>query len=432
MPTAMEILEDPRLDRIFKLPERAAEARPLPQVLRGLCEEVAAILPADVVSVYLRESDDEGDVLLMRANVGFPVTAVGNVALPFGEGITGFAAECMRPVIREQAATDTHFRAVDGLGEERFPAFLAWPVVRDGRAEGVLVVQRAAMRPFSDEDLALVGALAGAVVLATTLAEQRRREAHAQRGVAEGREVRLVGRGVAGGLGLGRAELLPTLRELAEDYEPSIEGLAASELIGPAVESVTRHLERGITRLALGESSRADLARARLVLEDARFRSELAREVDARGLAPGLAAIARRYALTAAQAADGGDWLADRAAEVTALCRLVAAQIVGRPLCRPGSAVLLAERPGSLLALELAARRASAVIVADHLPRDAAASRILRDAGIATVSDVAGLYDWSRPGDTLLVDGDKGLVWVSPSEARVATAKASRSEPPPS
>ncbi|MCB9599486.1 MAG: GAF domain-containing protein [Sandaracinus sp.] len=415
MPTAMEILEDPRLDRVFLLPALASANRPLNQVFHALCEEIAAILPAEVVSVYLRESDDEGDVLLMRANVGFPEIAVGNVALPFGEGITGFAAECMRPVIREQAETDAHYRRVDGLDEERFPAFLAWPLVRTGRADGVLVVQRSATHPFSDHDLALVGASATAFHLALAFAEQRRKEASAQRGVAEGREVRLQGHAVAPGESLGRVELLPTLRELAEDQDGDLQG---------ALDAVTRHLERGLGKLELGPEARADVMRARLVLDDARFRSELVREVEARGLAPGLASLARRYALSAERTADG--WLADRSAEVAAVCRLVAAQIAHRPLCRPGSALLLAERPGSLIALEAALRRVSAVVVAEPLNENTPSGRILRDAGVPMVADVAGLYDWVRPGDALLVDGDKGLVWVSPSESRIAKLKASR------
>jgi signal transduction protein with GAF and PtsI domain len=165
-----------------------------------------------------------------------------------------------------------------------------------------------------------------------------------------------------------------------------------------------------------------------LVLDDARFRSELAREVETRGLAPGLASLARRYALSAERTGGADDWLSDRSAEVAAVCRLVAAQIAHRPLCRPGSALLLAERPGSLLALEAALRRVSAVVVAERVPDATPASRILRDAGVPTVCDVAGLYDWARPGDTLLVDGDRGLVWVSPSETRVAKLKAARAE----
>ena len=73
-------------------------------------------------------------------------------------------------------------------------------------------------------------------------------------------------------------------------------------------------------------------------------------------------------------------------------------------------------------------RRVSAVVVADRLPSKALAAQILRDAEVPTVSEVAGLFDWVRPGDPLLVDGDAGLVWVNPSEERVGKLKARRKQ----
>ena len=415
----MEVLDDPRLDRIFRLVARASEPRPLPVLLRALCEDAAAILPADVVSVYLRETDDEGDVLVMRANVGFPEDAVGSVVLPLGEGVTGFAAEVQRPVMREQAETDSHWRGFDGLGEERFPAFLAWPLAPEGKTMGALVFQRAASNPFSDADLALAGALVSAFVLALDVAERRHVAASAERRFGAG-EVRLGGTSLVGGAELGRAEVLATLRDLV--------GEASAEGLEDSIDQVIRKFDKGLAKLRLGDVSRAGVAQTRLVLEDARFKKELLKEVAQRGVAPGLAALARRYALQASRVEHGEDWLAGRAAEVTALCRLIAAQHAGRPLCRPGGVLLLPDRPGSLLAVEAAMRRVSAVVVADRLPSKALAAQILRDAEVPTVSEVAGLFDWVRPGDPLLVDGDAGLVWVNPSEERVGKLKARRKQ----
>ena len=75
--STMEVLDDPELNRIFELTRRATEPWPLPRVLKRLCTEVGELLEADIVSVYLREELE----LIMRANVGFPEEAIGNVAL---------------------------------------------------------------------------------------------------------------------------------------------------------------------------------------------------------------------------------------------------------------------------------------------------------------------------------------------------------------
>src|SRR5678816_152335 len=70
---------DRAIDGVMRLIEEAARERPLTDVLRTLCVEVAGILRAEVVSAYL--SEPGGDELVMRGNVGFPEHAVGTVRL---------------------------------------------------------------------------------------------------------------------------------------------------------------------------------------------------------------------------------------------------------------------------------------------------------------------------------------------------------------
>ena len=79
---------DRRIDGILRLIEEAGRARPLFATLQTLVAEIAAITASDVVSVYLKE---DSDVLVMRANVGFPREAIGRVRLRVGQGITGFS-----------------------------------------------------------------------------------------------------------------------------------------------------------------------------------------------------------------------------------------------------------------------------------------------------------------------------------------------------
>src|SRR3989304_6495709 len=84
-----------RLDGVLRLVEEAARPRPLPEVLRAMGATVAEIARVDVVSVYVLE--DDGATLVLRANVGFPAGAVGNVRVRVGGGVTGFVAGWLRP-----------------------------------------------------------------------------------------------------------------------------------------------------------------------------------------------------------------------------------------------------------------------------------------------------------------------------------------------
>src|SRR5215813_82916 len=81
--------DDRRLDGIYRLIEEAGRQRPLGEVLANLCAQISVIARAPVASIYVLE----GDKLVMRGNVGFPASAVDNVQLRLGEGLTGFVAE---------------------------------------------------------------------------------------------------------------------------------------------------------------------------------------------------------------------------------------------------------------------------------------------------------------------------------------------------
>ena len=126
--------EDRRIDGILALIEESSRVAPLPEILQRMCEQVASIAHAEVVSVYVREQEHDRVVFTLRANVGFPHSMIGNVKLELGEGITGFAAECLRPVSAAVAQQDTHYKHVPELGEERFPTFLSLPLVMGGQA----------------------------------------------------------------------------------------------------------------------------------------------------------------------------------------------------------------------------------------------------------------------------------------------------------
>ena len=88
---------DAPLEGVLRLIEEAARPRPLPEVLAALCAEVSDITGCEVVSLYLRESEGEGDQLRMAANVGFPAGAVHNVRLRVGEGILNDSSVTFRP-----------------------------------------------------------------------------------------------------------------------------------------------------------------------------------------------------------------------------------------------------------------------------------------------------------------------------------------------
>ena len=206
------------LDGIFRLISLGEREEPLEDVLTAMCGDIATIASADVASVYVREEGPDGERFTMRGNVGFPPEALGRVHLGRGEGITGFAADRLRPVSVADADRDARFKYIPGLGEEQFPALLAVPVLRAGAAAGVLVLQRRASTAFTAEEVVLATALAAVLNHALERGEGRERQRAAD---ADRRTVRLTGVTIVGGAAMGRAEALPTLAALARSGTPA-------------------------------------------------------------------------------------------------------------------------------------------------------------------------------------------------------------------
>lgn len=95
------------------------------------------ILPFDCAFIYLL--DEGGDGLVLRASSHLFPSAVGNVTLKMGEGVTGWAAREMSPVIiPERASEDPRFKMFQALQEDQYEAFLSIPLVARDRLLGVI------------------------------------------------------------------------------------------------------------------------------------------------------------------------------------------------------------------------------------------------------------------------------------------------------
>jgi len=415
------------LDGIFRLISLGEREEPLEDVLTAMCGDVAAIASADVASIYVREDGPDGERFTMRGNVGFPAEALGRVHLGRGEGITGFAADRLRPVSVADADRDARFKYIPGLGEEKFPALLAVPVLRAGAAAGVLVLQRRAAIAFSPEEVVLASALAAVINHALERGEGRERQRAAD---ADRRTVRLGGLSIVGGAAMGRAEALPTLAALARGSAPP-RPVEAGYLDG-VWSRLRAELQRA--RGTLTSDARAEIASLAMILDDERFRGRLAEACAAPAPVKALSDLARAYARVPFTGASGDDanaeWLGARAAEIEDLCVLVLAgaraAASGRPLFPAGS-VLASERLGLFSTAYAIAAGASAFVVEGDVPADGGPAALARSAGRPLLASVRGLYAWLRPEDLLVVDADAGVVRINPPATTVARFRQARS-----
>ena len=418
--------QDGRIDGILALIEQASSVAPLPDVLQRMCETVAGIAHADVVSVYVREEEEAGrPVFVLRANVGFPREMLGSVRLSLGEGITGFAAECLRPVSADVAERDSHYKYVPELGEERFPSFLAIPLVMGGQAMGVLNLQRRAGGDFSAAEVALSAALASPFATALDRAQSRSPGGDPSE---SGRSARLTGLGNGTGHAVGKAQGAFTFQALAEPCEP---GQAARERLEQAIARVKEQLTRTHARLdpALSGEQRRALAALEVTLQDGRLLNLLESGADQLGVIAGLRKVARDYVTAPYIASSGANvdpWLSARAGEIEDLCLWLAAEAVPGAGPAPGGVSVVAERLGAFAVMAAAARGVAAIVVGGDLDADSLAAALSRAAKLPVVAEVAGLFAWVRAGDVLLVDADQGVVRVNPAASVLARYRHER------
>jgi signal transduction protein with GAF and PtsI domain len=386
---------DRGVDGILRLIELAAHDGPIETTLSAMCDEIAAIATADVVSVYVREDDR----LVMRGNFGFPASAIGITTLAVGEGITGLVAECMRPVSAAHAAQEAAYKHVPGLGEEKYPVFAGVPLIGAGSAIGVLVLQRK-HKPFAIAEVTLATALGAPI----TLAIERRRASAV-------RSARLGGVAHVGGAVLGRAAVVPTVTSF--DHAPGADDLG----IERAVSRLRDDLGRAIKRLVDADNPAVGgaLDRLALALCDARLRERL--EAVA-GQAAALRAVAKEYARAPYRLGTLNETV-EHVAEIEEICALLGD---ARAL-KPG-AIWIADRVHAVVAIVAVARGASALVAADVISPCAIA--IARAAKLPCVSDVAGLFGWARPNDLLAVDGDSGTVLVHPAQTDIERLRRAR------
>lgn len=393
-----------RLDSALRFAAGASRGSTVASALSYLCTQIAQMLASPIASVYVLEGRDE---LVLRGNHGFPAEALGEVRLQVGQGITGTCVETLRPVTVADAGLADQFAYFPQLAEERYPAFLAVPLLEGGRPKGALVLQRE-QGPFSDADVLL--AVAATPALVAAIGQSHPSDASAV----------LTGAGNGFGRALGQAFVLsralprraPERERTPEEHEQHRRELVFAF-------TAEREELRGLcdrVRATLQPVPRA-LGELVTVIEDAR-QQERALELFDHGLSAALAV--ERVASEAAKALHQAGAGSVRAVDVEAFLGGVSHRLAridpGR--ARRGEILVGVHLSGPAALRAWAASFTAAVCV-----EDAAASTgvpLLTALDIPVVSGVRNLFEWITSGCRLALDSESGELHVNPSAAQAA------------
>jgi phosphotransferase system enzyme I (PtsP) len=418
----------------------------LGETLGNVVDLVAKRLDADVCSVYLVGADLQH--LVLSATVGLAKESVGKVRLGLGEGLVGHVAGRGEAMAFSDAQDHPAYRYFPETGEERFASLMAAPLRVRGSGSsftiGALVVQTRERREFAAADLELLDTCAqviapvvmNAQLLAVVaggdarqsrlLAELERAGVGAERATGprvEG-ERRIRGIPTSRGIALGRVYFLTDRVDLDRvDYRPSPEPDAELRDLRGALEGALRELHD--VRDDVGDRFGPDFAAVFnthiQILEDKGLVRRLEEETRRGGDAfQAIRRVVAEYARMFAAIED--PYFRERGADVEDVGQRVIARLIGvrhhdLPLTEGAIVVASNLLPAHFATLDV---EKVAAFVTEHGGPTSHGAIFARALEIPAVTGAAGILEAAQSGDSVIVDGDNGTIFVSPEPKLVA------------
>jgi phosphotransferase system enzyme I (PtsP) len=382
---------------------------------------IASSMVAEVCSLYLRRGTGE---LELFATEGLDPAAVHVTRLKPGEGLVGEIARAGRPLTLSDAPNHPSFSYRPETGEDPFHSFLGAPLLRGGRAVGVLVVQNRTERVYGEdevEDLQIIAmVLAEMVAAGDLLAEAELRDVE----IAPHKPERLKGAKFAEGLAFGIAVLheAPVASEqlLSDDaaleeirldaaiaalrtqIDQMLDGQAG--LVGPTFEVL--EVYQGLANSRSWTKSLVEAVRSGLTAEAAVER------------------VRSQHRASIGQARD--PYLRERLHDLEDLNDRLLRHLSGeahKTRILPDNAILIARNLGPAELLEYERGKLKGILLEEGSTASHAAI-IARALDIPCVGRLSGLRDRLSQGDPVIVDGETGEAWLRPRQDVITALNA--------
>ena len=399
-----------------------AGAAPAQDRLDTVVRIIAQSMVAEVCSIYLRRASGE---LELFATQGLKPDAVHNTRLRPGEGLVGEVARSAGPISLSDAPSHPSFSYRPETGEDPYHAFLGAPLLRGGRAIGVLVVQNRSERRYDEDEVEDIQTIA--MVLAETVAsgELLGQDELRDIEVAPHRPERLKGQRFAEGLAYGHVVLheAPVAPEnlLAENQQ--VEEIRLREALIGLKANIDGMLEGGAGKL--GGQSFEVLETYRMFADDRGWNRSLEEAVRT-GLTAEAAVDRVRNEHRARFAKARDPYIKERLHDFEDLANRLLRVLAGdRPGERdlPDDAILVARNLGPADLLEYDRRKLRGLLLEEGSAASHAAI-VARALGIPCVGRLQGLRDRLSEGDLVIVDGETGEAYLRPRPDMLAAVQS--------
>ncbi|WP_269715993.1 phosphoenolpyruvate--protein phosphotransferase [Caulobacter sp. NIBR2454] len=385
---------------------------------------IALSMVAEVCSIYLRRA---GGDLELFATEGLSRDAVHVTRLKTGEGLVGEIVRLGRPLNLSDAPNHPAFAYRPETGEDPFHSFMGVPLLRGGRAIGVLVVQNRTERVYGEEeveDLQIIAMVLAEMVSGGGLIDQAELKGVE---IAPHKPERLKGAKFADGLAYGVAVL----------HEPPV---APEQLLSDDSQAEEARLKQAVAELqsqidnmldgqhGLVGASYEVLETYRLFAHDRGWNRSLEEAV--RSGLTAEAAVERVRSEHRARLGQARDpYLRERLHDLEDLNDRLLRHLSGEghhARTLPENAVLIARNLGPADLLEYDRTKLKGLLLEEGSSASHAAI-VARALDIPCVGRLTDLRDRVSEGDPVVVDGETGEAWLRP-RADVVTALKARIE----
>ena len=410
MPTPGPITRGPR-SLLRQIREAMPGSGPTQSKLDMVVRTIAGSMVAEVCSIYLRRASGEMELF---ATEGLDPGAVHVTRLKPGEGLVGEIMRLGRPLNLSDAPAHPAFSYRPETGEDPFHALLGVPLLKGGRAIGVLMVQNRTSRVYAEdevEDLQIIAmVLAEMVATGDLLSREELKDVE----IAPRRPERLKGAKFADGLAFGVAVLHETPvavgRLLADDVGAEETRLATA--ISALQAQIAAMLEghEGI----LGPSY--DVLETYRMLAHSRSWNHSLQEAVRSGLTAEAAVerVRSEHRASLGQARD--PYIRERVHDLEDLNDRLLRHLTGngeKARVLPENAVLIARNLGPADLLEYDRTKLRGLLLEEGSSASHAVI-VARALDIPCVGRIAGLRDRVNEGDPVIVDAETGEAYLRP------------------
>ncbi|MCV3767414.1 phosphoenolpyruvate--protein phosphotransferase [Rhizobium sp. TRM95796] len=398
-----------------RLRELSAEPLEPQDRLDRIVMQIARNMVAEVCSVYVLRADG---VLELYATEGLNKESVHLAQLKMGEGLVGTIAASAQPLNLSDAQSHPAYAYLPETGEELFHSFLGVPILRAGRALGVLVVQNRAQRHYSDDEVEALETVA--MVLAEMVASgELKKLTKPGQELDLSRPVTIEGDAYGDGIGLGYVVLhdprVVVTNLLNEDVELELNRLG--EALGSLRISIDDMLSR--REVSMEGEHRAVLEAYRMFAHDRGWVRKL-EEAIRNGLTAE-AAVERVQSETRARMMRLTDpYLRERMHDFDDLANRLLRQLAGygahaAAAAFPNDAIIVARAMGAAELLDYPRTNVRGLV----LEEGAVTSHVVivaKAMGIPVVGQAEGAVSLAEKGDAIIIDGEDGKVHLRPAQ----------------